>query len=314
MLMDLVAVMLAGALAFAWRETGWPTWGLGLAYSGIGIAVYATFYPLRVADGKWRKVGDFVSVAFPILGMAVASQAVEAREADITADGALVKSTEWLVRSVTIAVAGTLLVTEGVLRTRRNATLLGSAVLLGAVELSIASFEPGNVQAFTIPVALYLLGLGFFIRRASPLFGRHMFTNEGLFVLGTLVLVLPPAQQSFAAGGENWGLLVIAEAMGLLGLGLAFAQRWLTVAGVTTLAASGGRFAFTSGAADLPNWVIIGLVGLLLLGLGTLLLFERDWWEKTRSRLAGWWIEGLPPEKTLPPPPPPDMEPLDAAQ
>jgi len=309
-LLNVVAGMLSGALLFVWLEAEWPAWSLALTYSAIGVAAYATFFRLRVPASKWRAVGNFVSVLFPVLGAVSAILAVNAKS-DRLAGDALVKTTEWMVLAMTIAVVGALLVTDGVLRARRNATILGSAVLLGAVELAVASFKPGNVQAFTVPVALYLIGLGFYIRRSVPLFGRHMYTNEGVFVLASLVLVLPPAQQSFAPGGENWGLLVIAEALGLLGLGFAFAQRWLTVAGVITVAAAGGRFAFTSGVAELPTWVVIGLVGILLLALGVFLLFERDWWEKTRNRLAAWWLVDVPPEDSLPPPP--TGAPLDTA-
>lgn len=302
-LLVVAAGMLFGALGAAWMEVGLPAWSYALVVAGVGAVAYALLYGIRTTEHELRKVARFLTVAIPVLSMLVAAGALWAKAGEFEGDGAMVTSPEWLAVSLTFATGAVLVITEGVLRAGRRYIYAGALGLLAAIEMAIASFEPTNVQAFTVPVAIYLMGLGFVMRHDESLFGRHMFVNEGLFVLATLVLVLPPAEQSFAAGGEAWGLLVLAEATAILLLGLAFGQRWLTVAGVVTLAAAGGRFAFASGAGAIPNWVVIGVVGLVLLGLGTLLLFERDWWDRTRTRLAGWWLADVPHEPPMPPPP-----------
>ena len=48
------------------------------------------------------------------------------------------------------------------------------------------------------------------------------------------------------------------------------------------------RWLIDTGRA-LPFWVTLGLVGFALLGLGVLLLFQRDWWDRTRASVALWW-------------------------
>ncbi len=302
-LYNVAAVMLFAALGALWSEAGLPGWAYALVVAGIGVVTYAALFRIRASDHELRSIADFLTVGIPVLAILAAAGALAARSADFAGGDSMLASPEWLALALTFGTAAMLVVTEGVLRAGRSYIYAGAAGLLGAVEMAIASFEPTNVQAFTVPVAVYLMVLGFVMRHTTPLFGRHMLVNEGLFVLATLVFVLPPAQQSFAPGGESWGLLVLGEAIAILMLGLAFGQRWLTVSGVVTLAAAGGRYAFASGAGDIPNWVVIGLVGLLLLGLGTLLLFERDWWDRTRARLAGWWLEDLPHDPPMPPPP-----------
>ncbi|HMO95379.1 MAG TPA: hypothetical protein PKD27_04605, partial [Tepidiformaceae bacterium] len=300
------------ALLAAWSEAGWPTWSLSLTLAGAGAVTYAGLYRARDGAGYAKETSQLVTLSVPVSAILLAAFSLAARTFDLATGEDLVTSTEWIVLAATLAVGAALLTGEGVLRRQRTLVYWGAAVLVGSVELAVASLEPTNVQAFTIPVGLYLLALGFLVRRATPFFGRHMYSNEALLALASLVFVLPPAQQSLTPGGEAWGLMVIAMALGLLVLGLAFAQRWLTVAGVVTVAAAGGRFAFATGASAIPNWVIIGVVGLALLGLGTLLLFEREWWERTRSKLSGWW---LPEDEVtpLPPPPAPGAEPLDVA-
>ena len=85
--------------------------------------------------------------------------------------------------------------------------------------------------------------------------------------------------------------------MALLAVGLTLFQRWLAVAGVVTLVAVAARFVFDNTAnGNIPYWVMLGVAGLALLGVGVLMLLERDWWDRTKARMARWWLEGERPE------------------
>jgi hypothetical protein len=126
-------------------------------------------------------------------------------------------------------------------------------------------------------------------RRSAEFFGPHMYLHETVVVVGAALIVLPPARQSFEPGGAHWGLVLIGEGLAFLAVGMVLSQRWLVVAAVLTLGGVGFRF-FTSGETRPPFWLTLGLVGLILLGVGVLLLLARDWWDRTKARLAEWWI------------------------
>jgi hypothetical protein len=62
------------------------------------------------------------------------------------------------------------------------------------------------------------------------------------------------------------------------------------VGGVLTLTGVGVRWLFTDSAV--PFWLTLGFVGMALLGVGTLLLFERERWDRARARIRRWWAAG----------------------
>jgi hypothetical protein len=178
---------------------------------------------------------------------------------------------------------------EGWRSSDRYLLVMGSILVMFGGELFIAMTQPSDMHAYTLPLAAYLVGLGLSFRRSEPLFGRHMEAHEFLFLAGAAVLVLPSAWAAFQPDGGLWGIVTIIEGLGLVALGLVLLQRWLVAPGVLTIVGAAGRFILT-GESRLPAWATIGLVGLALLGIGVLLLLERDWWDRTRLRLAHWWL------------------------
>ena len=109
-------------------------------------------------------------------------------------------------------------------------------------------------------------------------------------VAGVLMLVLPPAEQSFAPGGGRFALELIAIGLLLLAVGLALYGRWLVAGGVLTLTGVAVRW-LTSGTT-VPYWLTLGIVGMALLGVGLLLLLERERWDRARARIVRWWVQG----------------------
>jgi hypothetical protein len=280
------------AVAFAWDWADRELWSLALTYAIASGAIFALTAPARKNGTVMRSAVTFLSVAPIMLSLALAVYAVALRDMDEVPPDSLVRTAEWGSMVVVVLIAGLMLVGEGLYRELKLVALAGTAVMLLALELALAMLEIDNIQVHTAPAALYLIGLGLAIRRSDELFGENMDAHELVLVAGAALLVLPPAVQSFSPGAENWGMLVIGCGMGLLAAGFALFQRWLVVSGVVTLVGVAARFIFdrtTSGA--IPYWVVLGVAGLALLGVGVLMLLERDWWDRTKARIAHWWLE-----------------------
>jgi len=156
--------------------------------------------------------------------------------------------------------------------------------------MAIAVREPGNVQAYTLPLGGYLIVLGIVLRRSSAILPRNLYAHEALELLGAVVIVLPQAGQSFDPGGAKWGFALIGESILFLALAFLLNARWLAVVGVLTLSGVALRWLAESGDT-IPYWLTLGIVGLALLGLGFLLLARQDWWAALRTRTTRWWAE-----------------------
>ncbi len=79
--------------------------------------------------------------------------------------------------------------------------------------------------------------------------------------------------------------MVLLEGFALLGVGLVLTERWLAAVGVLSISRLGVRWVFEVGL-NLPYWLTLGVAGMGLLGLGLLLLFQREWWERAIARIS----------------------------
>ena len=180
---------------------------------------------------------------------------------------------------------------------RRFELLAGaSALLMVALLLEIGHFRPENVQAYTVPLGVYLLAGGLLASRVRTLPDEARPFVEPLQALGAAVLMGPSLVLSWQEGGGLYALILLAEALALLGLALM--QRWLwllaTSSGFIVLVAL--RYLF-DGARVLPNWVTLALAGLLLLTAGMAVLLGREQWVRWQRVMQAWWRgEPLPSE------------------
>jgi hypothetical protein len=188
-----------------------------------------------------------------------------------------------------LAGAAAAVLTEGILLPSRAVIVAGSAALLVPALFAIAIGRPDNVQAYTAPIGLYLFVLGATFRRSPELFERQMYMHEAVGLAGLLLLVLPPASQSFQPGGDVYGLELIGMGLAFLALGFVMEARWTVAGGVLTLTGVALRWLQVFGE-HAPRWLILGLVGTALIGIGLLLLFERERWERLRWRIGRWWL------------------------
>jgi hypothetical protein len=279
----------AAALAFAWRWQRLTPADLSLAYALCAALVWAALTPLRrYESGERGTTITLLSWASWLTALLSAGVLLLGRR-DLLIPGAapLAGTREWAVFAIVVAGAATALTLEGVRLRSRGLAVAGTAGLMLAVLLAIAIRQPENVQAYTLPLGLYLVAMGLTLRRSPDLFGRHMFVHEAVLVAGMLTLVLPAAEQNLSPGGGRYGLEILAQGLLFLAVGLVLSARWLVAGGVLTLSGVALRWL----ATDLqpPYWLTLGVLGMVLLAVGVTLLLEREAWERARARIARWW-------------------------
>ena len=197
---------------------------------------------------------------------------------------------EFATLALVLTAAGAAVAIEGIWVRRERVWLPGTLVLVVGLLFAIASREYENPQAYAVPITLYLLFLGLSYRASPPLVRVHMSLHEALLVAGVLVLVLPAAAQSIESGAGAYGFETIAAGLVFLTLGLILHARWLIPSGVLTLSGVALRWA-TGSYVDIPYWLVLGAVGMVLLGGGLLLLSQRERWDALRRSAGRWWLE-----------------------
>jgi hypothetical protein len=286
----IAAVFGAFAVGFGWAWLEIDTALLPLAYAAVAAALTGVLTPLRRYEpGERGMMVVVLSWAPWLLAVGSAWVLLLRRAAGLGLGDAVELTREWAVVAMIVAAGSAAVVAEGIRLRQRWVWTSGGWGLVLALLLGIAIAQPDNVQAYTLPVGLYLVALGLGYRRSPEFFGTHMNTHEAVIVAGLLFFTLPPGQQSFGPGGGKYGLELIAGGLVFLALGLTVASRWLVAGGVLTLSAVALR-GLTVFGTEAPYWLTLGLVGTALLGVGMLLLLQRERWERARSRIARWWL------------------------
>ena len=277
-----------GVAAALWPVFAWPVWTLAVAYSVAGAATFAALTQWRRPGASTSDVAvQAISWSGLALGPLTAMWALGARLEGLDAEPAtLVEFRALALLFLPLAAA---VAYEGYRLGARWALLPASALVMVALELAIATLEPGNVQAHTVPAAVYLALVGLTMRpseRLSDDLGWH----EVLQVVGAGLLVLPQAEQGFEPGGARWGLVLLIEGVALLAVALALNTRWLAVSAVVTLSGVALRFLWVNRDTDLvPYWAMLAVAGFLLLAVGLTVLLQREWWDRSRARLHRRW-------------------------
>lgn len=288
----LVAATFGGfTLASAWNWRGFEPALLPLAFLAYAALLWAALTPLRRYEQDTRGTLVAVLTWLPwLVALGAAAVELSARSLQPIPTEGLVRTREWAVLTIAVCAAALALTAEGVRLGRRLVWVPGTVGLLGAALLAIAIGRPDNVQAYTVPTGIYLVALGLSFRRSLSLIGPHLYEHEALLIAGLLALALPAALQALQPGGDRYALEVIVQGLIFLTLGFTFSARWLVSGGVVALSAVAVRWLAAHGQ-EVPRWLPLGIVGMLLLVLGLLLLLERERWERLRRRVARWWIE-----------------------
>jgi hypothetical protein len=243
----------------AWRV--WPAYTAGLCALFMVLAwllrresvrgVYGT--PLRWA-GSWLMpvpLGGSVFIFEPLLG------------------------------AVTFAIAGITYAADAAVRRILRLGYLAGGAFVVVIWAILLFFEIGELQAYTIPLGLGLLALGWNERRQG---GQGSYRWPTL--LGLLILMGSAFYQSLDA--VIYAVLLLIESLAALAWGIRIHSRGYVQLGVLSLVAN-AIAQLGPGFVELPRWIQLGVIGSILLGGGLVALFQREQLLASRQRLTEEW-------------------------
>ncbi|MDP9238275.1 MAG: hypothetical protein M3P30_12935 [Chloroflexota bacterium] len=284
------SVVFAFIAVVAWRaQFDAALSAIPLAYCGLGVALLAAARALRPLP-RWRGAlgvaGSLFAIAAPAAGFGILAWHTHHG----IAFGTRVQLTalyQW--STLTLAVAGALLLAGGLLESRRPAIVPASALLLAALLLEIAHFRPGNMQAYTLVIGSYLVLLGLVGIWKFRLLPEFFDAAPYIEAAGAATVMFPSFAQSFD-GHWGYSIIVLAEAAAFLSAGVALKRRGVLSMGLSFLVLVAGHALFDAVNA-LPNWMVVMVAGVALLGVGVAILAGRDRWDAWQTSLLGWWNE-----------------------
>jgi len=261
---------------------------LPIAYSLVAVAAYGAALAARDRLPQWsmalRATGAAYALAAPMTGFGVLSAQ---SERGLFNGEPFEQSALYQFSTLAVAAVGALAVVESLIARRKWIIVPASAVLALALLLQIGSVRPDNVQAYTAVIGSYLVLLavaGISRMRLIPALGESAVYMEAL---GAATIMLPSFAQSLDGGWRyQWVLLI--EATAFLAAGIALRRRGILSASVLFLVLVAGRTLFDALNA-MPNWIVVALCGIALLGVGMAILLGRDAWDRWQRTVISWW-------------------------
>jgi len=275
----------------AWREHADAAWWIiPASYSAIGVlaAGASTILPRRkpwwiaamIASGGY-------TVAAPLAGFGILQYLVD--ETGHIGATPFYETALYQWSTVSVAVAGLVALGAAAIDGRRWAIVPATAVLTVALLLQIGRFNPENAQAYTAVIGVYLVALGLLGLWKFRLIPEIEDAAPIVEALGAAIIMFPSFAQSIEAGWRyQW--ILLAEAIVFFALSVALRRRAMLAASLVAMVLVAGRALFDAVNA-LPNWVVVMIAGVALLGIGMGILLGRERWSRWQEALLGWWDE-----------------------
>ncbi len=271
-----------------WNSYGWPAWTLAFTYLGVGVVRFATMNAVRTYRDE---IGQFpiVVLSWGLVAAAPFTAWLALSDRMANEGGVAVEMVEYRAFIAGVFAFAPLLLFEARRLRARWALVSSSVVAMTALLLTIAAFRVDDVQAYTVPVGLYLIAFGLVVRRSVHVVERHMMLHELVLLVGVAIILGPQVREGLQPDGAEWGGVILLEGLALLLVGFLLASRWLTVSGVVAISAVAIRWLAVNSGDAIPYWVTLGGVGMLLLALGTVMLLARDRWSAFKHATTSWW-------------------------
>lgn len=262
----------------------WPPYTAGLCALLVALSWLAQRVETRrVYETPLRRGGLFLMVV-PLVGaVAVSSQQLWEL---LSSPGSIIVIATAILPIITYSIATTLYLADmAVWRNLISGYLAGGAFIV-VIWYALSYYAISEIQAYTSPLGLGLLLLGLNERRHARLNSFRLAT-----LIGLLVLLASAFYQSLTA--PLYATLLLVESLLILGWGIRSRSRLYVQAAVWALLANavaqlGPAF------IELPRWVSIGIIGILLLSGGLLALFRREQIVTARRNLSDEWRKWQP--------------------
>jgi hypothetical protein len=158
-----------------------------------------------------------------------------------------------------------------------------------ALLLEVGHLRPDNVQAYTAPLGIYVLGGALLASRLRELPQDVRLLIGSLEMAGAALIMGPSFVESFDPDGWAYGLILLGEGLAFLALALVQRRLWLLGTAVTFVVLDGLHYLFFAGGPPLPNWAILAIAGTGVMAAGVAMLLGRDRWTDWQRKVLAWW-------------------------
>ena len=192
-------------------------------------------------------------------------------------------SRDWQMLVISLVSLAGLVAVDAMVRRDPVRGTIASAIAMLALLFEIAVDDPSNIQAYTIPLAVYLLALGFVQRRNPKI-------RDILLGMGSAVLLVPALLLALREETFDYLMLAGGEALVLFIGGVILRLRVTIAAGVAAITLIVLRM-LVDAVNALPSWITLLVVGVVLLTVGTVLLIWKEAFRERLLRLQAGWHE-----------------------
>jgi len=155
---------------------------------------------------------------------------------------------------------------------------LGTSLLVASYELFLSYQRVELIEAYTVPAALHLFIWGYVLRDSKDL--RNL-----LYAAGQFILFAPSLGKSIAEHWELHGVFLGISSLIVMVFGMSQRNRCLTYGGFSILILN-AMIQSNGFLRSVPRWIYLGAGGSLLMTMGGIFEFHRDWLIRVRQRMA----------------------------
>jgi hypothetical protein len=257
--------------------------------------LFAAYTLLRRRYARWSQVALALAFAYalaaPITGWVRLDALVE--PGGFVGAQHFGKTLLYETAAASVGVLALMLACLGWLQRRVEIVAGSTALMMVALLLEVGHFRPDNIQAYTVPLGVYVLGGALLALRLSKLPEEAREAVGIAELVGAVMIMGPTFVQSFERGAWAYGIILLGEGLALFGIAVTRRRLWLLCSSTGFVVANGLHYLFFSGGPTPPGWVMLATAGTLVMAAGTAILLGRDQWTRWQTTLEEWWSRGL---------------------
>jgi hypothetical protein len=283
------------ALLAAWRYYEPADAYLPLIISLIGWTLYAVHAALREREAdegdSWATVLLALAFAYaataPVAGWVRLGQLADPE--GFIGTQSFEATGLYQTSAASVALLALLVAAEAWLRRVPGLAIAASALLMVALLLQIGHYRPENVQAYTLPLGVYLMAGAFLGLRVRGLSEDVRALLGPLEAIGAGLIMGPSLVESFDDGAWRYGVIVLAEGFAFLAIALLQRRVWLLGVSVGFIVLDAAHFIIEAGVPPIPTWAILAIAGIAVMASGMAILLGRDRWMDWQQTAIAWW-------------------------